>query len=78
MRHNKENYNEVISSEYTNPIEFYAVIAVDVTNGINIFDAAFPDEEQAEKYRRNEEPKWEKNVDESVTLIVRKALIELK
>ncbi len=58
-------------------IEFYAVIAVDI-NGINILDAAFPDEEQAEKYRREETPKWEENVDESVTLIVRKALIDLK
>lgn len=78
MRQNKNDYNEVISSEYTNPIEFYAVIAVDIINGFNIFDAAFPDKEQAEKYIREEQPKWEENVDESATLIMRKASIEMQ
>jgi len=78
MRHNKDNDKELIWSEYTNPIEFYAVIIVDIMNGINIFDAAFPDEEQAEKYRHEEERKLEKNVDESTTLIVRKAVIDIK
>ena len=77
MKHNKEDYKEVISSEYTNPIEFYAVIAVDTINGINIFDAAFPDEEQANKYKSEEQPKWEETVDESAVLTVRKAKIEL-
>lgn len=77
MRHNKDDINELISSDNTNPIEFYAVIAV-LSNDINIFDAAFPDKEQAEKYRREEEPKWEESVDESAVLIVRKAIIDLK
>jgi len=78
MRHIKDNDKELIWSEYTNPIEFYAVIVVDTINGINIFDAAFPNEEDAEKYRSEEEKKLEEYVDESSVLIVRKAKIDLK
>lgn len=77
MRYNKDDANELISSNDSNPIEFYAVIAV-LPNDINIFDAAFPDEEQANKYKHEEQPIWEENVDESAVLIVRKAAIDLK
>lgn len=77
MRHNKEDIDEVISSEYTQPIEFWSVVAVDTTNGINILDALFPTQSQAEKYSHEEQSKWEESSDESITLIVRKGIIDI-